>query len=235
MTDLYRLDSVQIGATDVDDASAAYALLLGVAPTRSPSGAQRFQLERGAVEVEQGDPGVHSIRFVGESARTTWPHEGEAFHGLRVLLSAASPTPPPLTVAVDGVAAIDHVVIRTPAPDRAIVLWRDRLGLRLALDRIFPERGLRLLFFRSGGITLEFASGHPAPAPPAVPEEPDVFYGVSYRVPSLEACRERLGRAGLDVSTVRPGMRRGTSVLTVRSGTAGVPTLLLQEHERAPT
>jgi len=30
---------------------------------------------------------------------------------------------------------------------------------------------------------------------------------------------------------VRPGMRPGTTVATVRSGTAGVPTLLLQVDE----
>ena len=36
--------------------------------------------------------------------------------------------------------------------------------------------------------------------------------------------------AGFDVSPVRTGMRPGTSVATVRSETAGVPTLLLQVH-----
>ena len=34
--------------------------------------------------------------------------------------------------------------------------------------------------------------------------------------------------AGVDVSEPRTGMRPGTTVVTVRSGTAGVPTLLLQ-------
>src|SRR5437879_6076340 len=77
---------------------------------------------------------------------------------------------------------------------------------------------------RSGGITLEFATGHP---PPAEADAPDRLYGVSYRVADLEARRERLLRAGVDVSPVRDGMRPGTSVVTVLSGTAVVPTLLL--------
>jgi hypothetical protein len=53
---------------------------------------------------------------------------------------------------------------------------------------------------------------------------------VSYRVRDLAARRERLIAAGLDVSPVRPGMRPGTSVATVRSGTGDVPTLLLERH-----
>ena len=97
--------------------------------------------------------------------------------------------------------------------------------MRLALDREFPDRHLRLLFFRSGGITLEYAS--PLPAATDRTAE-DRIHGVSYRVTDLAARRERLLAAGVDVSELRPGMRPGTTVATVRSGTAGVPTLLLQ-------
>jgi hypothetical protein len=49
-------------------------------------------------------------------------------------------------------------------------------------------------------------------------------------VSDLAARRAPLDRPGLDVSEIRPGMRPGTSVATVRSGTAGVPTLLLEVH-----
>ena len=77
-------------------------------------------------------------------------------------------------------------------------------------------------------MTLEFAGSDP---PPADRSEPDQLYGVSYRVPDLATHRERLVAAGVDVSPVRPGMRPGTSVVTVRSGTAGVPTLLLETHQ----
>jgi len=208
-----ELDSVQIGAPD----PAAYALLLGVEAVRLDGGGHRFQLERGAVEIGPGEPGLHSIRFTGDPV-DGWT--GAAFHGLRVLTS-----PPRAGASGPPGVAIDHVVVQTTDAERAIGLWRDRLGLRLALDRAFPERGLRLVFFRSGGITLEFATAHPAP--PAT-DEPDRLHGVSYRVPDLEACRERLLAAGVDVSPIRSGMRPGTSVATVRTGTAGVPTLLLQ-------
>src|SRR5207247_1052936 len=128
-----ELDSVQIGVADLDEATAAYTLLLGVEPVRLAGEVRRFQLGRGAVELESGEPGVHSIRFVGERP-AGWP---DAFHGLAVQLGAR----PALAAAAEA-PAIDHVVVRTPDADRAICLWRDRLGLRLARDRLFPERAL---------------------------------------------------------------------------------------------
>jgi len=207
---------VQIGASDLEDATAAYALLLSVEPRRR-DGVRRFQLERGAVEIEPGEPGLHSIRFVG-SPGAGWP---ESFDGLRVVTAPAMEA----VGAPDAGIAIDHVVVQTPDPERAIRLWRDHAGLRLAFDRVFPERGLRLVFFRSGGITLELVASDP---PPADPRTLDRLHGVSYRVADLEARRERLAHAGVEVSPVRPGLKPGTSVVTVRSGTVGVPTLLLE-------
>ena len=81
------------------------------------------------------------------------------------------------------------------------------------------------MFFRSGGLTLEFATPLPVPSEPP---GPDRLHGVSYRVPDLEARRAALLAAGLDVSEIRPGNKAGTRVATVRSGTEGVPTLLLE-------
>ena len=220
-----RLDGVEIGVTDLASASAAYSLLLGVAPIVR-AGVPRFALGRGAVELVAGADRVQAIRFVldpGERAPVA------TFHGLDVRFDPADAVPD--LVVVDGpVDAIDHVVVQTPDAGRAIALWRDDLGLRLALDRAFDVRGLRLVFFRSGGITLEYASPHPAPAERDVP---DRLHGVSYRVRDLAAHCAHLAAAGLDVSPVRPGMRPGTSVATVRSGTAGVPTLLLEVHAEA--
>ena len=205
-----ELAGVEIAAPDV----APYELLLGVTPSPLAGGGSRFALERGTVDVVPGEGGLRALRFVGDAP------DGDGFHGLPVAIGPPVESLPRAT----GVA-IDHVVVRTPDADRAIRLWRDRVGLRLALDRAFAERGLRLVFFRSAGLTLEFATAHPAAEPL---DGPDVLHGVSYRVADLAARRERLLAAGVDVSPIRVGMRPGTSVATVRSGTAGVPTLLLQ-------
>lgn len=212
-----RLDSAQIGVPDLEAGIAAYSLLLGISPL---PGTRRFQLAPGAIELVEGGEGVRSIRFVTDEGETA-PLPA-SIDGLTVLIEPAPAVPG--TVEPGAVEAIDHVVIRSTDPDRAVALWRDRLGLRLALDRVFDTRGLRLLFFRSGGITLEYATPHPA----AEPGGPDRLWGVSYRVRDLASHRARLLAAGVDVSEIRVGMRPGTSVASVRSGTAGVPTLLLQ-------
>lgn len=120
--------------------------------------------------------------------------------------------------AVDG---IDHVVVMTSDPEAAIALYRDRLGIRLAFDRTFEQRGLRLLFFRIHGITVELA------APLGAAAAPDRFWGISYRVHDIDAARTRVAAAGFDVSDVRPGHKPGTRVCTVRAETHGVATLLI--------
>lgn len=140
---------------------------------------------------------------------------------------------PPAAATGDArgaVSGLDHAVIFTSDPDAAQRLFADKLGLRLALDKNFPERRLRLQFFRIGGITVELA----APLGVAASESSsDRFYGLSYRVPDVIAAHDRLARSGFDVSEVRPGMRPGTRVCTVRNDTHGVATLMLGLEEEA--
>jgi catechol 2,3-dioxygenase-like lactoylglutathione lyase family enzyme len=218
-----RFDSVRIHVVDLDVATRAYELLLGVQASLRGN-IRRFQLRRGAVELVHGEPELRALWFVAAGNEAAdWPTEDGAFHGLCVRVGPLLDTGAP-PASHDAVDAIDHVVIQSPDLDRARSLWREQLGLRLALDREFPGRGLRMLFFRSGGVTLEFVGtiGHPVDS-----SGPDQLYGVAYHVVDIEACRARLLRGGLDVSTIRPGHKPGTSVATVRSGTEGVPTLLL--------
>ncbi len=123
------------------------------------------------------------------------------------------------------VAALDHIVVSTPDPDDAIDLYQRKLGLRLALDRSFPERGVRLLFFRISGITVELAARIEAGEGS---RERDRLGGLAYQVRDADAARARLAEAGFDVSDVRPGNKPGTYVCTVRDRTHGVPTLIIQ-------
>jgi catechol 2,3-dioxygenase-like lactoylglutathione lyase family enzyme len=124
------------------------------------------------------------------------------------------------------VAGIDHAVVRTSDADGAIALYRDGLGLRLALDRSFPDWGMRLVFLRVGGVTVELAQ--PLHEPQQPPAGVDAVWGLSWRVPNADAARTRLAEAGLDVSEVRPGRKPGTRVVSVKDGTCGVPTLLVE-------
>jgi len=127
-----------------------------------------------------------------------------------------------------SISGIDHVVVRTEAPDAAIRFYRDQLGVRLAVDKTFEQWGARLVFFRVAGVTIEIA----APAKPvASPAATDACWGISWRVPNVAAARERLVADGFDVSETRAGRRPNTSVCTVRAPTHGVATLLLEAHE----
>lgn len=219
---------MRIGVGDLAAAADEYALLLGGPGRMLSATLARFDLDRGAVELEAAPPpGARALRFVpasGSGGAAAWPDGPEAYHGLDVRVGPPSAAGP----AAGGGrgVAIDHVVIRTSDCERAARLWRDRLGVRLASARDVPERGLRMLFFRSAGVTLEFVS----PLAPSAGDaaEPDRLWGVAYRVPDLAAWRARLCAAGVDVSPIRDGHRPGTRVATVRSHTGGVPTLLLE-------
>jgi catechol 2,3-dioxygenase-like lactoylglutathione lyase family enzyme len=135
------------------------------------------------------------------------------------------PLVPPIGDEAAAVYALDHAVIRSADPEASRSLYGEALGLRLALDREFPAFGARLLFFRVGGVTVEIAAELGADR---AADAPDRFFGLSWRVRDADAARARLAAAGFDVSPVRPGRRPGTRVLSVRDGTHGVPTLLLE-------
>jgi len=227
-----RLLGVVIGAGDLDAARERYTALLGTAPRPLADGGWRFRLGPGEVDLVADTPGLRAVRFARDEDETVPPQ----FPGIDVRLEPVAPVvgeagehggpaalPPPAAEI-----GIDHVVVFTPNPERAIALWRDAVGLRLALDRVFEQRKLRLMFFRSNGMTLEYA--HPLNDAPA--DGPDGFYGVSYRVLDVAAHRERLLAAGFDVSEVRTGMKPGSLVASVRNHTAEVPTLLIQQPPR---
>lgn len=127
----------------------------------------------------------------------------------------------PLTSASAHDLALDHVVVRTGDADRAAADYGARLGLDLRLDRRLDEHGFRGLFFRCGDAVVEVV------APTKGVDGPDVFGGLAWRVADLEATRERLAGAGVEVSEARPGRKPGTRVATVRDRDLGTPTLLI--------
>jgi len=61
----------------------------------------------------------------------------------------------------------------------------------------------------------------------------DKLWGLSWRVADIDATRARLASSGVDVSEVRTGRKPGTRVVTVRSSTCGIPTLLVERTARA--
>jgi catechol 2,3-dioxygenase-like lactoylglutathione lyase family enzyme len=155
----------------------------------------------------------------------------EATRGVRLFfLELAKERPLSVRTTVASITAMDHVVIATADPERAAALYGARLGLDMALDRLHPDWG-RLMFFRCGDLILEVV--HRPGKDAAVGKAHDRLWGLSWRVADIDATRARLASAGVDVSDVRTGRKPGTRVLTVRGGTCGIPTLLVERTARA--
>ncbi len=153
----------------------------------------------------------------------------EATRGVRLFfLELAAERPRSAALAAAPITAMDHVVVSTADPERAAALYGARLGLDMALDRSHPDWG-RLMFFRCGDLIVEVVHrpGKDADA------EHDRLWGLSWRVADIEATRARLVVAGIDVSDVRTGRKPGTRVLSIRNGTCGIPTLLVERTARA--
>ena len=122
-----------------------------------------------------------------------------------------------------SISALDHVVVRTPNPERAVALYAGRLGLDLRLDRSNPQWNARLLFFRCGDVVVEISHDLKR----GVSDAPDELWGLSWRTPDIARCHARLKKAGVEVSEPRDGRRPGSQVMTVSSHTANVPTIVI--------
>jgi catechol 2,3-dioxygenase-like lactoylglutathione lyase family enzyme len=136
--------------------------------------------------------------------------------------SGAQPSPA-FVPEPEAIRALDHVVVGTPNPERALALYGAKFGLDLRLDRANPQWGARQLFFRVGGAVFEVGASLRTP----VSDDPDRFGGLAWRMSDPDAVHARLAAAGFDVSEVRQGRKPGTKVFTVRDAPAGVPTLML--------
>jgi catechol 2,3-dioxygenase-like lactoylglutathione lyase family enzyme len=153
----------------------------------------------------------------------------EATRGVRLFfLELAKERPRSAAIADAPTTALDHVVVSTADPERAAALYGARLGLDMALDRSHPDWG-RLMFFRCGDLIVEVVQRPQSD----MGQAQDKLWGLSWRVADIDATRARLASAGVDVSDVRTGRKPGTRVLTVRNGTCGIPTLLVERTARS--
>ena len=150
-------------------------------------------------------------------------------HGIRMFFiqrnEKLARSPETASAPVD---ALDHLVIATPDPERAAALYGARLGLDMKLDRTIAALQTRFLFFRVGSLVFEIIHS----LKNGKGDGPDKVFGLSWRVADVEATRARLLEAGVEVSELREGRKPGTRVFTVRTGTFGVPTIVIQQGQR---
>ncbi len=153
----------------------------------------------------------------------------ELARGVRMFfLELAGERPRSASASAAPILGLDHVVISTEDPERAAALYGARLGLDMALDRSHQDWG-QLMFFRCGDLIVEIVRRPVAGSD----QTHDKLWGLSWRVADIEATRARLLADGVDVSEVRAGRKPGTRVISVRDGTCGIHTLLLERAARA--
>ena len=131
-------------------------------------------------------------------------------------------------IAAAPVIGLDHVVVSTEDSERAAALYGARLGLDMALDRTHQDWG-QLMFFRCGDLIVEVVR-RPVAGGDATR---DKLWGLSWRVGDIDAARARLIDGGIEVSDVRIGRKPGTRVVSVRDGTCGIHTLLVERTARS--
>lgn len=122
------------------------------------------------------------------------------------------------------VSAVDHVVVFSDDLTAALALWRDRLGLREAWRREFPDRGTVNVGLRLGRVTLEIVGPLDGAGGDGRGER---LWGLAYRVADCDAAVARLRSHGVAVSDARKGLAPDTRVATVKWQDR-LPTLLLQ-------
>lgn len=140
--------------------------------------------------------------------------------------------PAPLRAGIaeaEAISALDHIVVMTQDAEACKTLFGAQFGIRLALDHSKPEWGVRQLFFRLGGVTIEVVESLDKGKAP----KKDFFWGMAWKAGSVATVRERLLREEADVSEIRIGRKKGTEVATIRKPTGGVPTLLVGEIQKA--
>lgn len=186
----------------------------------------RHRLERVGVPSTEARPIRATHPDTGEKRYwTTSVADPAATFGMNIFLIEEVPWPasPINGDEAAAVSGLDHVVIRTPNPERAAALYGARLGLEMRLDRSNPDWGTRLMFFRCGDTVVEVAHS----LNEGVSDGPDAPWGLSWRVGDVDTAHTRMSAAGFGVSEVRTGRKPGTRVFTVRDAPASVPTLVL--------
>jgi hypothetical protein len=152
--------------------------------------------------------------------------EGAELDGLPTTRSPGTP-PPPAAPHPNGVLALDHVVVMTPALERTVeALESGGMQLRRIREEPTPAGAPRQAFFRLGEEILEVVQ-----EPEAVverdgrPDRPARLWGLALTVEDLDRAAEQMGpHLGDAKAAVQPGRRIAT---LRRSAGLGVPIALM--------
>ena len=170
-----------------------------------------------AVDGDRCRIGAVTLRFAGRAAGrgiVAWSLRGDggtaALDGLPTARSAARPPEAEPPAHPNGVEAIDHVVVVSPALDRTVAAFQAAgLDLRRIREQPTPAGAPRQAFFRLGAEVVEVVQ-----EPADVSERlggagrPAFFWGLALRCADLDATVAGLGeRSGPVRDAVQPGRR----------------------------
>lgn len=246
-----QLNRIDISVADPATACADYAELFGVQPHARDADSARFRLANTDVLLQPAGAtcrGLCGMAFgvedLGRAARlldnrgVAWTRENgpdgprlrlddAATHGAPVTLEPTRPrdTRREAETGLAGAGAIvgvDHLVLRSANPTRAMAFWGARMGLSLRFDRTFQQMGARVTLFRCGDMKIEVASRED----PAKAAEDDELWGVSWRAADIASLHARLA-GSFNLSEVRRGLEPGTAVFSIRNRTHEVATIAI--------
>ena len=121
----------------------------------------------------------------------------------------------------DTISKFNQIIIYTPDVEYLRNLFTEKLGIRLALDKIFNfgEKDIRMMFFRIGGVTLEVIEN---------PDSESLSYGgVGWHSENISKCHKRLIDSNFELSEIRKGRKPGTVVATIRNAPLKMPTIII--------
>lgn len=245
-----QLNRIDIAVNDLAVASADYAALFGVQPHASDAACARFRLSNADVLLtgDAGRQGLAGMAFgVDDLERTArlLDNRGLAYtredgpDGPRLRLDHSASHGAPVTLEAkpqrdtrreaetglageSAIVSVDHLVLRSANPTRAMAFWGAQMGLSLRFDKAFEQMGARVSLFRCGDMKIEVASKGDAQKA----GEDDELWGVSWRAANIARLHARLSD-GFDLSELRLGLQPGSSVFTVRNRTHGVATIAI--------
>ena len=122
----------------------------------------------------------------------------------------------------DTIHKLDHLVINTNDADGFIKIYQETYGIRLALDKVIDAWNKRMLFFRLNKTTIEVVEDK------NTSESADKLWGLAWSVKNLNETCARLKKSGVEISEIKPGIKKNTKVTTIKSHTHNVPTLLIE-------
>ena len=121
----------------------------------------------------------------------------------------------------DTISKFNQIIIYTPDVEYLRNLFTEKLGIRLALDKVFNfgEKDIRMMFFRIGGVTLEVIEN---------PDSESLSYGgVGWHSDNISKCHKRLIDSNFELSEIRKGRKPGTVVATIRNAPLKMPTIII--------